>query len=128
LKFNGRREMIDSFYDNYDEAENKKHLYKGLAIAYSNDDIQLWEFEEIIDINTIVKYKDRHYALSQDAYIDGSNDEPYYTASAICLTGENIGQKCEIYWEIIWDEETRKQITDESEMCDWSNPSDVKFS
>lgn len=119
--------MIDSFYDNYNEAGNKKHLYKGLAIAYSNSDIQLREFEEIISINTIVQYEDEYYALSQEAYITSYYEDEYYCAAAICLTGEKAGELCEIRWEIIWDEETRKQIHDESEMCDWGKPARVRF-
>jgi hypothetical protein len=119
--------MIDQFYDNCNEAKNKKHLYKALAIALLKDDICLFEFEDILIINTIVQYKNEYYALMQEAYIDGSSDEPHYTASAICLTGENIGQLCKIYWEIILDEKARKKCEDESEMCDWNNPSKVRF-
>ena len=119
--------MIDSFYDDYKELGNKKHLYKGLAIALLNDDICLFEFEDILIINTIVQFENEYYALIQDAYIDGSNEEPYYTASAICLTGKNIGKPCKIYWEITLDEEYWKNSTDESEMCDWNNPGRIRF-
>lgn len=119
--------IVIRFYDRYSEGAEKKHLFKGLAIAFAELDISWHKFEEILEINAIIQYENEYYALLQDAYIDGPIDNPYYTASAICLSGDKIGELCTIYWSIKLDEYNQSLASEDSEMCDWDNPSNVKF-
>jgi len=107
----------------------KLSFVTSLAVALINEEIDLSEYQDCLLINDVKIFGDEYYALLQEAYISTHPDFNIdcYRASAVTLTGINGGKRCEIHWEIIWDEETREQITDESEVCDWSNPSDVKF-
>ncbi len=61
------------------------------------------------------------YWLTQNAYITGPLDSPYYEASAIDASGNHYT----IYWDIL-PEIDINDIQDESECCDWDNPSNVE--
>ena len=71
-----------------------------------------------------VNYKGEPYILLQNAYIEGHQNDQYYTAVAL----DSKGHKYQIYWEIFEDflEDMAKSADlDESYLCDWKNPSSV---
>ena len=85
-----------------------------------------------------VTHNGKEYTLTQQAYIVGSNEDPYYIANAT----DSKGNEYEVEWEL--NEHTRKMyneierqieaggapnyslVEDESDACDWDNPIDVR--
>ena len=66
-----------------------------------------------------VTYNGRHFTPTQDAYLAGTMDNPYYTAEA-------IGADCQGYiinWAIKADYNPAEG--DESDACDWAHPSSI---
>lgn len=63
------------------------------------------------------------YLLTQDVYIDGTDEDPYYTALAVKEWDyeENL---YEIIWEIQY-EDDGSMPENEDEMCDWDNPAKI---
>ena len=66
-----------------------------------------------------VTYEGKEYILIQQAYIAGTNEEPYYLATAI----DNEGNEYEVEWEL---NEDAGLVEDESTACDWDRPVDVR--
>lgn len=62
------------------------------------------------------KFENETYFLTQDAYIDGPNDHPYYTAHAVKDDNEY-----QLIWEIEYDDDGNMP-ENEDERCDWDNP------
>jgi hypothetical protein len=59
------------------------------------------------------EYKDvdgTEYCLTQYPYLDGTNDNPHYTADGYDFAGNPV----RLTWEI-----TNSETEDESEACDW---------
>lgn len=56
--------------------------------------------------------------LTQDPYIDGTHESPYYRAHAIDLDGNQY----HVYWDVIdgW-----QQMDDAADHCDWDSPREV---
>jgi len=69
-----------------------------------------------------VKFENEKYQLTQDAYIAGTNEQPYYTAAAT-LIGGDPNDSYRVVWGII---EGAEDAEDESECCDWANPANVE--
>ena len=85
-----------------------------------------------------ITYEGKEYTLTQQAYIAGMNEEPYYLANAI----DNKGNEYEVKWEL--NEYTREKydeiekqielgkepnyslVEDESDACDWDCPINVR--
>lgn len=61
------------------------------------------------------------YWLTQDAYLTGQIEAPYYEAAAI----DKAGARYMVYWDIL-PEIDINYIEDEHECCDWDNAADVK--
>ena len=65
--------------------------------------------------------------LMQDAYLSGTNDNPYYTALAVseqaCNRADAENEEPEASHQIIWPitHENPEECDDESNMCDWEN-------
>ncbi len=53
--------------------------------------------------------------LTQNAYISGTQDHPYYTAQAV----DRHGNEYTVVWDII------NNGDDESNNCDWDNPASI---
>lgn len=62
-----------------------------------------------------VEFEGKQYILTQDAYLHGTHDQPYYRAHAIDATGNEYY----VLWSVVdgWD-----QMDDASNHCDWQNP------
>lgn len=107
----------------------KLSFITSLAVALINDEIDLSEYQDCLLINDVKVFDGEYYGVLQEAYISTHPDtnEDCYIASSICLTGLKGGKRCHIYWDIKLDEHQQSLECDESNMCDWSNPSDVKF-
>ena len=59
------------------------------------------------------EYKDTdgtEYCLTQQPYIDGTNEAPHYSANGF----DRAGNPVRLIWEI-----TNRETEDESEACDW---------
>lgn len=67
-----------------------------------------------------VRFNCREYVLIQDTYVTGALANPYYTASAI----DENGNEYMVVWEIK-DLENFAELEDESNACDWDNPSEI---
>jgi len=53
-------------------------------------------------------------ALTQDAYLDGTKDNPYYTAAAI----DGQGREYRVRWDVV---EDWQDIEDAGDHCDWTD-------
>lgn len=86
--------------------KNNKHIenYNAAAEEYG---LTEWEGEE--------------YALLQDAYLDGTHEDPHYSSTAT----DKKGNTYEVRWEI--DPRYNPECGDESEACDWWNPSSIRL-
>ena len=69
------------------------------------------------NFGTII-FKGRKYWLAQNAYISGTNENPYYEA----LAYNSKNQACNVYWEII-----DHEPDDESNACNWAKPVNVNI-
>lgn len=68
------------------------------------------------------------YALTQQAYIDGPVDAPYYTASAICPDDGPDDDGLYPVYTITWQPTQEWLDSDRDEegwACDWDAPEDV---
>ena len=70
---------------------------------------------------TAVEFDGKKYWLTQDAYLTGQLEAPYYEAAAI----NKAGARYMVYWDIL-PEINIHYIEDEHECCDWDNPTDFK--
>lgn len=59
--------------------------------------------------------------LIQDAYADGGIDHTYYTAAA----EDADGNQYQVNWTITHPD--FESLEDESEACDWDNPSSIEL-
>ncbi|WP_054955033.1 hypothetical protein [Paenibacillus dakarensis] len=67
----------------------------------------------------VVKIEGKTITLMQDPYIDGPIDErPIYKALGV----DEEGKECIVVWQVV---DGYEEITDESSMCDWENPSGI---
>jgi len=57
--------------------------------------------------------------LTQNAYVTGSLEAPYYTAHAL----DKDGNEYEVRWKIICDD--FDNLEDESNACNWAKPSSI---
>lgn len=65
-----------------------------------------------------IKFEGKEYTLTQEPYIDGTHEKPFYRANAVDAEGK--------LYEIRWDvKDNWEEIEDESEMCDWDSPKGV---
>lgn len=84
--------------------------------------------DNLIKNNGSTIYNGKTYVLIQQAYIDGSVDAPYYTASSICpedgLDDDGLYTVYTITWQPTqdWLDSDRD---DEGWACDWDIPDDV---
>ena len=72
------------------------------------------------ELKSSVIFNCKEYALIQDAYVTGALANPYYTASAI----DEQGNEYMVIWDIK-DLENYAELEDESNACDWDNPSEI---
>lgn len=72
------------------------------------------------ELKSSVIFNCKEYALIQDAYVTGALNDPYYEASAI----DEQGNEYMVIWEIL-DLENFAELEDESNACDWDNPSEI---
>ena len=69
------------------------------------------------------------YILLQDAYIEGTNEDPYFTALAICPEDDFDEYGWIPVYEITWyalDEWLEGDRSDEGLACDWEHPDDIQ--
>ena len=66
--------------------------------------------------NNTVTINSKTYTLTQDAYIDSDGSRDYYTAHAV----DADNNEYYIIWDIV-----DAESDDESNACDWENPSDI---
>ena len=76
-------------------------------------DISGYDDAEIIDHGDIV------YLLQQEAYLDGTHEEPLYRAFATDVHDDEY----EVQWEPI---EGFEDIEDAHDHCDWDNPDNIE--
>ena len=68
--------------------------------------------------NTIIKLKDNEYTLTQEAYLSGTPEDPYYTALSLAKNGQ--------VYQVIWDIYPEHfDCDDASNACDWNNPREM---
>ena len=67
------------------------------------------------------------YVLTQQAYLDGSNEHPYYTAGAICTTDVVDEDGWQPYYTIQWEilDTYRPEVMQEDCACNWDEPEEV---
>jgi len=80
-----------------------------------NQEYHLWELGDKFGI---VEYEDTTWYLTQQPYILGADERPWYEAVAINIYGDTA----RIEWDVVdgW-----KEIEDESDVCDWDRPVSV---
>lgn len=66
-----------------------------------------------------VNFENKEYTLTQEAYITGNNENPYYEAAAV----DENGEKYMVIWYIL--DNYNPEDGDEGEACDWESPSNV---
>lgn len=74
-----------------------------------------------------VNFEGKEYTLTQEAYLTGTHENPYYEASGI----DSEGNEVTITWEIKehWlnnEGALNGLLEDEGEACDWDNPVSVE--
>lgn len=138
--------LMNTYYDNglYEllfDAEGKEIFVRNIkAEDHPNAATDEWYFDSNEIIEEIIKnvededieikennmtnygkvtYEGKEYILIQQAYIAGTNEEPYYLATAI----DNEGNEYEVEWEL---NEDAGLVEDESTACDWDRPVDVR--
>lgn len=68
-----------------------------------------------------VEFDGKKYWLTQDAYLSGQIESPYYEAAGV----DEVGRDYEIYWDIL-PEVDINNLEDQGDACDWDNPSEVR--
>lgn len=87
------------------------------------------KIEDMIKKNGTVNYNGKTYVLTQQAYIDGSVDDPYYTAIAICpdegVDEDGLYNAYQVTWWPTqeWLDGDRE---DEGDACDWDAADDIR--
>ncbi|WP_019156825.1 hypothetical protein [Robertmurraya massiliosenegalensis] len=78
------------------------------------------KFEELgYTVHGEVEHEGKVIRLTQNAYLDGTHENPYYSANGI----DAEGNEYEITWDVV---ENWKELEDESECCDWDEPKSVE--
>ncbi|MBS1368424.1 MAG: hypothetical protein HPZ91_00575 [Lentisphaeria bacterium] len=67
------------------------------------------------NLNNQIEYNGKNLTLTQEAYIDGTYENPYYTASAT----DDDGKEYIIIWIPYNNYEERCVNGDESDACNW---------
>jgi hypothetical protein len=73
------------------------------------------------DHGTIIKDDGEIIDLTQEAYIDGTNDSPFYRAAAVSRTrvdADGDPVQYHVFWSL---KEGAEDLGDESEACDWDD-------
>ncbi|MCT6924118.1 hypothetical protein [Metasolibacillus sp.] len=75
---------------------------------------------------TTVNFEGKEITLTQEAYISGTHEAPYYEATGVDVEGNEVTVKWEIkaHW-LNEDGSLNGELEDESEACDWDNPSEI---
>ena len=83
---------------------------------------------EVVKMTQTVKFEGKEFTLTQDAYVDGTNENPYYKAAGIDSDGNKVIVKWEMYPH--WFNEDglhNSEMEDEGDACDWDKPVDVIY-
>ncbi len=102
-------------YDGLDE--DGLYLIGG-PLVYSmvlNQEYHLWELEDRFGT---VEHEDTTWYLTQQPYIMGAGEQPWYEAVAINIYGDTA----RIEWAVVDD---WRDIEDESDVCNWDTPVSV---
>ena len=67
---------------------------------------------------TTVNYNSKDYTLTQEAYMAGTHDQPQFEAHAV----DGDGNEYMVQWDV---RDNWREMDDQSDMCDWSNPASV---
>lgn len=75
-----------------------------------------------------IKFDGHTYYTIQDAYVSGTTEHPYYTASVI-MVGDEIDEYDNVpIYEMIWEIEDWDRYYDgDEDCCDWDNPDNVDW-
>lgn len=87
------------------------------------------KIEDIVKNNGTVNYNGKTYALTQQAYIDGPVDNPYYTANAICPDEGTDQDGMYAAYQVTWwptQEWLDGDREDEGDACDWDVADDIR--
>lgn len=70
------------------------------------------------------------YILTQQAYLDGTNDHPYYTAGAICTADTADEDGWQPYYRIQYEilDSYRPEDMQEDCACNWDEPDEIEES
>ena len=68
-----------------------------------------------------VEFDGKKYWLTQDAYLSGQIESPYYEAAGV----DEVGRNYEIYWDIL-PEVDINNLEDQGDACDWDNQAEVR--
>lgn len=81
--------------------------------------------QKLAQDNGDITINNERYILTQMPYIDGTNEDAYYTARAIKDSDQPDEDNFIPVYQLIWDI-INTETEDESEACEWDSPSDIK--
>lgn len=81
---------------------------------YFKEMVEMWKKEFGIAV-----VGGKEYILTQEAYIDGTHEHPYYRARAL----DDFGNEYFVYWDVL---EGYEHNDDASNHCDWDKPAKVE--
>lgn len=84
--------------------------------------------EKMKNDNGYFQQDGKEYILTQQAYLDGTNDHPYYKAVAICTADKADDDAWQPAYEVRWElrEDYNTADMGEDMACDWDNPDRVR--
>lgn len=73
-----------------------------------------------------VKFEGKEITLTQEAYLTGTQEAPYYEATGTDQEGNEVTVKWEIKPQWLSEDGTLNgELEDESDACDWDSPVEV---
>lgn len=77
-------------------------------------------FKEVLTMtgHDPVVFEGKEVFLTQDPYIDGTHESPYYRAHAVDV----VGNEYHVYWDVV---DGYEELEDAADHCDWDSPREV---
>lgn len=84
--------------------------------------------EKMKNENGYFELDGKEYILTQQAYLDGTNDHPYYQAMAICTADKADEDGYQPAYKVIWNllKNYDPEITEEDIACNWDEPDSLQ--
>lgn len=84
--------------------------------------------EKMKNDNGYFQQDGKEYILTQQAYLAGLNDHPYYQAMAVCAADKEDEDGWQTAYEVRWEllEDYNAEDMGEDMACDWDEPDSVQ--